>query len=179
MRPFDDYPLAGRVLLDRPSLADSTCRHGYGLDFQRKTGQTHCAYCGTSLVDDFHHWLLMSLDHVVPESEFMRLGIPVEFGGDCINLVLACSGCNGFRNRFKVSIELLRSETDSAWTIDEFVTLRDAVFNLRYGAIEKRRIAEQLFFHQKPSLSARSLDFSAGASVSAEPLLGSFEASTR
>ena len=61
-----------------------------------------CAYCDVSLVDDYYHWLLMSVDHVVPSSEAKRLGIPVASYEDYINLVLCCSGCNGFGNRFRL-----------------------------------------------------------------------------
>ncbi len=66
MNPFEVYPGAGRVLLGKPKNT-SNCRYGYGLELQRLNGQTNCAYCQVSLIDDYYHWLLMAVDHVVPK----------------------------------------------------------------------------------------------------------------
>ena len=152
LRPFDEYPGGGRVPLSRPRSGDATCRHGYGLDFQRRTGQTRCAYCGVSLVDDYHHWLLMALDHVVPAVECGHLGVPSELAGDCINLGLACSGCNGFRNRFTISRDMpeLVAARAAGWTIESFVALRDAVFELRSRYVTSRRTSEEAFYRGRP-----------------------------
>ena len=87
--PFSAYPGGGRMLLGSPTHRDN-CRHGYGRDVRDMTSQTKCAYCRTSLVDDYRHWLLMAVDHVVPVSEGRRLRIPAQFTGDFINLVLCC-----------------------------------------------------------------------------------------
>ena len=46
MIPFDEYPEGGRVLLGQ--VKGANCRHEYGLQFMQKTGQTKCAYCGSS-----------------------------------------------------------------------------------------------------------------------------------
>jgi hypothetical protein len=81
MNPFDSYPAGGRSPLGRPKRTDN-CRYGYGLELQRKTGQTCCAYCGVSLVDDYDHGLLLSVDHVVPRSQGLLLGIPVAYTED-------------------------------------------------------------------------------------------------
>ncbi|MHB1414243.1 MAG: HNH endonuclease [Chloroflexota bacterium] len=144
-------------MLGRPKGGDGTCRHGYGLDFQRRTGQTQCAYCGLSLVDSYDHWLLMALDHVVPAGEIARLGIPADFGADCINLVLVCSACNGFKNRFTVleNLALPRAELDD-WTLDPFLTLRDAVFAARRQQVAQRREIEKMFFTDQPWLGPDS-----------------------
>jgi hypothetical protein len=69
--PFDSYPGGGKELLGKLRGSDGTSRRGYGLDFQRRTGQSSCAYCGSNLVENYVHWLLMSIDHVVPTLELL------------------------------------------------------------------------------------------------------------
>ena len=100
MRPFDQYPNDGSEIMRKMKGGNS--RRGYGLELQILTGQTECAYCGVSLVDDFYHWLLLSVDHVIPQKESQRLGIPIEWFDSYSNLVICCSGCNGFDNRKKL-----------------------------------------------------------------------------
>jgi hypothetical protein len=143
--PFDAYPRRGRVLLGRPRDTSGTCRGGYGLGLQRLTGQAACAYCGQSLVDDYRHWLLMAVDHVLPRGEAVRLGIPARFSEDAINLVLCCSGCNGFGNRYRCD-EAPRAN----WTLDEFLALRDCVFRDRDRRIAIRRAQEGALFRSRP-----------------------------
>ena len=97
MEPFFSYPGHGRQPLGRPRDPTGACRSGYGLGLQRLTGQTSCAYCGVSLVDTYAHWLLLSVDHVVPRGEAQRLGVAATLYEDAINLVqpryrLACAG---------------------------------------------------------------------------------------
>ncbi len=145
MRVFDTYPNAGRALLGRPRDVTGACRSGYGLGLQRLTGQTTCAYCGVSLVDTYHHWLLMSVDHVVPGGEARRLGAPAHYYEDAMNLVLCCAGCNGFGNRYRCA-----ASPQALWTLEEFVALRDAVFADRLARIAVRRIAEVALFDSRP-----------------------------
>jgi hypothetical protein len=109
------------------------------------TGETACAYCGVSLVDDYHHWLLMSVDHVVPAGEARRLGIEPRFYEDAINLVLCCSGCNGFGNRYRNAVE-----PRADWSLQEFLRLRNLIFAERFASIAARRIAELAFFDSQP-----------------------------
>jgi hypothetical protein len=109
------------------------------------TGQSVCAYCGVDLVGDYHRWLLLTVDHVVPAGESVRLGIPEDFYQDAINLVLACSGCNGFLNRYRIDTEPAKD-----WTLEQFVALRDTVFAHRYGLVEARREQEVRLFESKP-----------------------------
>ena len=104
MNVFDRYPSGGRALLGRQELTGA-CRSGYGLELQRLTGESNCAYCDVSLVTDYDHWLLMSIDHVVPGGEARRVGIDAQFYEDAINLVLCCSGCNGFGNRYRCVVD--------------------------------------------------------------------------
>lgn len=52
---FGTYPGGGRKLLAR--RAGDNCRKGYGLQLQRLTGQTTCAYCGLSLITTYEQWL--------------------------------------------------------------------------------------------------------------------------
>jgi hypothetical protein len=153
MQPFDSYPSSGRVLLGEPR--DWTnCRHGYGLDLQQVTGQTRCAYCGLSLVDTYEHWLLLSVDHVVPRGQALALGIPRRFSEDMLNLVLCCGGCNGFGNRYAVPVVLAAPREE--WDLSAFLALRDAVFEARSNAIAARRATEMAAFNQRRwTLSAR------------------------
>jgi hypothetical protein len=109
------------------------------------TGESSCAYCGVSLVTDYHHWLLMSVDHVVPGGEARRVGIAAQLYEDAINLVLCCSGCNGFGNRYRCVAEL-----QPAWTLEEFLTLRDRIFAERFERIAARRAVEIALFESRP-----------------------------
>ncbi|HEX5323197.1 MAG TPA: hypothetical protein VFW40_05375 [Capsulimonadaceae bacterium] len=142
MMPFESYPCSGKVLLGRS--ASGNCRSGYGLDFQRKIGQTSCAYCGMSLVDTFEQWLQMALDHVVPASVCRGLGIHPEWYDDCINKVLACAACNTFGNRYKPP-----AETACPTTLEAFCTLRDRIFADREERIETRRELERVYYEQR------------------------------
>ena len=145
MNIFDRYPSGGRELLGKPRDRTGACRTGYGLGLQALTGESNCAYCGLSLVDTYHHWLLMSVDHVVPAGEARRLGVDPQFYEDTINLVLCCAGCNGFGNRYRCDIEM-----QDYWTLDEFPRLRDHVFEDRFARIAARRAAELAVFESKP-----------------------------
>lgn len=141
--PFDAYPHGGQQLLGR--LSGGSARWGYGLRLQRITGQTRCAWCDVDLVANYYRWLLLSVDHVVPTSEAKRLGIPLEFSADSVNHVLACTGCNGFDNRYQGT--QLPQET---WTLEEFIALRDAVFRERLPRIAQRRARDLEFFESRP-----------------------------
>lgn len=143
MEPFDWYPKEDTEL--RRPLKPGNCRHGYGLDLQKRTGQTRCAYCGVSLVDDYYHWLLLCVDHVVPSGECRRLKIPPELAGGLVNMVLACSGCNGFDNRLTMSDEQPRS----IWSLEDFVRLRDRFFVTRKASLAERRAVEMAAFDRK------------------------------
>lgn len=142
MGPFDDYPNGGRKLLGKlKNKAKTNSRHGYGLELSETTGQTACAYCGVSFIDDYYHWLLMTVDHVIPQVEAQRLGIPEKRYEDITNLVLACSGCNGFDNQFKIPDDWGRPRT-----LSQFYELRDKAFEKRRVNIEERRSEEMQFF---------------------------------
>lgn len=145
MKPFDDYPGTGRELLGKLRKGWN-CRHGYGVDLMTRTSQLRCAYCGVSLVDDYYHWLLMCIDHVVPIAEAKKLGVQDDFITDMINLVLCCIGCNGFGNRFDFTTVRQREK----WTVKEFVKLRDRVFEQRKIGIGERRFEEMNYFDSRP-----------------------------
>ena len=117
MKPFDDYPGAGRELLGKLRRGWN-CRHGYGVDLMLSPGQLRCAYCGVSLVDDYYHWLLMCVDHVVPIAESKKLGVQEDLIMDMANLVLCCTGCNGFGTQFDFTTVRKREK----WTVKEFVS---------------------------------------------------------
>lgn len=143
MMPFELYPGGAASLLGKCTGAN--CRHEYGLKLQRLTGQTACAYCGLSLVDTFEHWLLMSVDHVVPTRTGLAIGISRNWLEDYCNTVLCCSACNGFGNRFKIPVSaLLPAE------LEEFVALRDKLFVTRKELILAARKREQAFYASRP-----------------------------
>ncbi len=142
MEPFDSYPNGGRELLgELKKNTKTSCRRGYGLELSMTTGQTACAYCGVSFVDDYYHWLLIAVDHVVPRVEAKRLGIPEERYEDMTNLVLTCCGCNGFGSQFKIP-----DDWGQPKTLSEFYELRDKAFEMRRVNIEERRSEEMQFF---------------------------------
>ncbi len=145
MEPFASYPRQGREPLGRPRDLTGACRSGYGLGLQRLTGQASCAYCGMSLVDTYEHWLLMSVDHVVPRGEALRLGVAATLYEDAINLVLCCAGCNGFGNRYRCE-----AMPQGSWALDEFLALRDRVFADRFQQIARRRTREEAVFAARP-----------------------------
>jgi hypothetical protein len=141
MQPFDNYP-TDKDTLESNAHWGSNCRHEYGLKLHELTGQTRCAYCGISLVDDYYHWLLMSVDHVVPVNEANRLGIPPALIHGVVNAVLACSGCNGLDNKRTMPDE----QPPPKWTLEEFTRLRDRFFSERKARIAERRAEEMRFF---------------------------------
>ena len=144
-QPFDRYPKNGLEILPVPS-AKSNARHGYGLELQCCTKQTSCAYCGVSLVDDYYHWLLLSVDHVIPKKECQRLNLPKDWRESISNLVICCSACNGFDNHYKIPWD----EPDGSWNIDRFFQLRNRVFEDRKTRILKRHEEERKLFQSRP-----------------------------
>ena len=144
MKPFDDYPQGGYTIL--PKLRGGNARRKYG-HWLVEHGQTFCAYCEMSLVDSYEHWLLLTVDHVIPVSEKdrkegHRLGIPQIWHESYSNIVLACSGCNGFRNRYEVSWQ----EQKESWEESDFFKFRDRVFQEKKALIEEARISEMRFY---------------------------------
>jgi hypothetical protein len=145
MKPFDDYPEGGYTIL--PKLKGGNARREYR-HWLVERDQMPCAYCGASLVDSYRHWLLLTVDHVIPVSgkdrkEGHRLGICKRWQDSYSNIVLACSGCNGFRNRYKVSWQ----ERKESWEESEFFELRDKVFREKAALIEEARNCEVRFYN--------------------------------
>jgi hypothetical protein len=93
------------------------------------------------LLGEYHRWLLLNVDHVVPQGEARRLGIPAEFYEDAINLVLACSGCNGYLNRYRC-----QAEPTNGWSVESFADFRDSIFRDRDRLIATRRAKELTAF---------------------------------
>jgi hypothetical protein len=143
--PFDAFPQGGRVPLGRPKSGNGSARTGYGLALQHLTGQTECAFCGFNLITSFENWLMLSVDHVVPRAGALKLGIPDCLFEDAFNLVLACSACNGFDNRFVCAVGPVET-----WTVEEFCNLRDATFPLRFDRIKARREKERALYEARP-----------------------------
>ena len=145
MKPFDDYPGGGYTILR--TLKGGNARREYG-HWLVERGQTSCAYCRMILVDSYEHWLLLTVDHVVPVSdrdrrEGHRLGIPKNWHESYSNIVLACSGCNGFRNRYEVSWQ----EPREKWDECEFFKFRDRVFQEKAALIDDARNNEISFYN--------------------------------
>lgn len=143
MQPFDCYPEGGCSLLGR--VTGANCRHEYGLEFMKLTHLTICAYCGIDFAASYEAWLNMALDHVVPASVCKALGVPLEWKEDYVNRVLACTACNTFGNRYA-----LPAGTDRPTTLEDFLSLRDAVFSERRGLIRDKHQEERAFFEQRP-----------------------------
>lgn len=143
IKPFVDYPLGGYNRIG--SVSGSNCRHGYGRDFMLKTGQTKCAYCGVDFTSSYETWLTMALDHVVPTSVCQSFNISSGWSEDCSNIVLACTACNSFLNRYSPpkGISILR-------TLTEFYSLRDRVFKERTSLIARKHEEEKAFFKSQP-----------------------------
>lgn len=145
MKPFDSY--RREFLLRYPG--GGNCRHKYGLRFMRWTGQTQCAYCESDLVKPFEKWLQTVLDHAIPKSVCKSLGLNKEWTEACMNKVLACSACNGFKNRYSLSDYKDRyslSDVQCPQSIEEFCRLRDCIFQHRKTLIADRRKEEQIFY---------------------------------
>ena len=145
MQPFDDYPEGGNTILRKMGRANA--RREDGLWLMRHARQDRCVYCGISLVDDYYHWLLLNVDHVIPVGECDRLSIPIEWHHSFTNAVLACFGCNLFDNRYTITWQ--QPKPTHQWTVPQFITLRDKVFEERKNRISVRRADEIRFFENK------------------------------
>jgi len=143
MMPFDAYLQGGREPIGR--LPKGKCRRGYGLKLQRIGHQTTCAYCDTNLVDAYEHWLLLSVDHVIPVRAGENAGIRKDWLEDAWNTVICCSACNGFGNRYELPDGTIRPQT-----FDDFVRLRDATFRIRKEIILGCHAKEKEFYQQRP-----------------------------
>jgi hypothetical protein len=143
MLPFDAYPGGGSKLLGR--ARGTVCRRGYGLDFMRKTSQTTCAYCAADFAASYTTWLTMALDHVVPASVCISMGVPEDWREDCSNKVLSCGACNGFRNRYKPMIDVVQP-----LTLEVFYELRDHIFAERKELIAASHMTDRAFFEERP-----------------------------
>ncbi len=156
MKPFEEYPEGGYTIL--PTLKGSNARKEYG-HWLVKRGQTSCAYCAVSFIDRYEHWLLLTVDHVIPVSDKdrkngHRLGLKKSWHESYSNIVLACSGCNGFRNRYEIGWQGHKE----SWSESEFFELRDRVFKEKSSLIEEARKAEIAFFRKHVESSARIPD---------------------
>ena len=143
MMPFDAYPHRGRRQIG--GLTGHSCRHEYGLKLQRLIGLNKCAYCGLNLVDTYDHWLMLTVDHVVPSHGGEELGISSDWLEDYWNTVLCCSACDAFGNPFPLGPDVTCPDT-----IEEFLALRDRIFVERKKIILRNHEEELAFFDKRP-----------------------------
>lgn len=142
MEPFDSYP---EWLRESPRcLGGGSCRTGYGLRLQQITGQTACAYCGLDMVGSYHHWLHLTLDHVIPGYVAKMPGWR-EWVDNANNTVICCSACNAFLNGFRMP-----ADAKPPSTFGEFVVLRSAVFHEKKTRALQRQDQERAVFEAKP-----------------------------
>lgn len=138
--PFDLYPRHGREPIGKMKGANAKLE--YGLQLFRVTGLHTCGYCGLDLTGSYEHWLHLQVDHVVPTSVGKTHSIPAEWITDLFNLVLCCSACNAFNNRYSPAVHMLPGE----WTLHTFCLLRDRIFLERRSAILARHEIERKLF---------------------------------
>jgi ATP-dependent RNA circularization protein (DNA/RNA ligase family) len=86
----------------------------------------------------------MSVDHAIPTGTGRALGISIDWFEDYSNLVLCCSGCNGYENRYVLPSDVVRPKTET-----EFFDLRDRVFEERMSLIASRRTVERRFYERR------------------------------
>ncbi len=103
MRPLDDYPEEGDTVL--PKRKGTIARREYG-HWLVERGQTSCAYCETSLVDSYEHWLMLTAEHLVPVADRDRPRIPKTWHESYSSIVLPCSGCKGLRNPCELTCQV-------------------------------------------------------------------------
>jgi hypothetical protein len=143
MMPFDAYPHRGRRPIGR--LAGTNCRREFGLKLQRLIGLNKCAYCGLSLIDTYDHWLMMSVDHIVPQHAGKELGISEDWLEDYWNTVLCCSACEAFGN-----LSPLEAEVTPVDNGEDFIALRDGIFVERKKFILLSHEQDLAFFDTRP-----------------------------
>ena len=100
-------------------------------------GRACCAYCGKNL-SDRHSRLLSCVDHVIPVSETVRIGIDKDFAQSSDNLILCCTSCRALAEDYKVPDEIRPRKLYP----DALTELRDRVFAERRALIARRRMQE-------------------------------------
>lgn len=148
MTPFDTYPGKGLEPIGRVPIGES--RQQMAQNFQRITGQTTCACCGTDFSEDLNQWLTMTLESVVPLPVCRRADIPGEWADDAANRMLLCAACDQLGRSVQ-----LGTSTEALATFEAFVEFRNAHFAERQKAIAARRRAELDFFNSRPWQSLR------------------------
>ena len=143
MMPFERTPtVAGSCSGEcREETVDTSMDSG----FRRLHMWTPAAYCAMSLVETYEQWLMMSVDHVVPTRTGQVFGIPDDWLADYANIVLCCSACNGFGNRYKLMPDVV-----SPTNLDDFFSIRDRVFSERKKLILLSHEKERAFYEKKP-----------------------------
>ena len=148
MLPFDTYPENGREFFGQNP--GTNARHNEAPKLIKETQQRRCAYCGVDLTSNYHQWLLITIDHVVPKQLAELLKIPTDFWNDYANCVLACSGCNGLCNQIYKDLESAPPQPPGIQSDEQaFFDYRDSVFKDRHWRIAQARMAEMRYFDQR------------------------------
>ena len=140
--PFDRYPGGGRVPIER--ARGDLARRGYARNILEWCA-FRCAYCGLDM-SRFEGWLLLSVDHVVPQNTTVFNGYPREWVQNPANTVAACRTCNDLFNRDRVTDPVPPS-------LGEFFDLRDRLFRTRRDRIHAKLVDERAWFDANVVLS--------------------------
>jgi hypothetical protein len=153
--PLDQYPSSSLNHLEAlrtQTNSGNGFRKNYGLKLYKKLERRRdllfCAYChfspkDLSNEDGFKHWLLMSVDHVIPVSVAKNL-VEDKIWDSVLNLVFCCRVCNDFNQGLKGSekkaLEILPPYQPELVTSQEgFLNLRKATFPNRLKYITDER----------------------------------------
>lgn len=134
-RPFDRFKSGGPISLGFARWGDRTARRRYGRRVFAQCGY-RCVYCGYDMGEPYEAWLSLSVDHVVP-AHLVQAGWPAAWINDLINLATCCRACNEFLNGYR-----LPDPTPPA-TIEEFVAIRDRIFDEKAERAAKRHEIEK------------------------------------
>jgi len=100
-------------------------------------------------MSSYEAWLDLSVDHVVPRNVVKRLGYPIEWVEDLVNLRTCCRACNEFLNQFKVADAV---PTD----LGSFVALVAATLEAKREWVMRRHVSERAWYDEWMSSSIPS-----------------------
>jgi hypothetical protein len=121
--------------------------------------EPRCAYCGLHLLEPYEHWLLLTVDHVIPKRLIQRNGRwgrlrnrkqIANWIEDATNCVICCSACNHFTSRIEISENILgnppRNDSNGEW--NRFLQMRNELFTQKREHAIKQHRAERIFWNE-------------------------------